>query len=80
MDLTRLPYEVANSSDYFHYYTYFIYRQYDDTYVLTEDDEYQESYGGVDYYIDPSSFFIYPNQTEYFKLVNFLANSANERN
>ena len=82
MDLEQLPYEVANSSDYFHYYSYFIFRQYDDTDLLTEDDEYFDHYDNdlTDYEYDPSRMFIFPNQTQYFKLRDFLANSANERN
>ena len=80
VDLTKLPYEVANSSDYFDYYAYFINRVYDDTDVLTADTEFREYYDLTDYEYDPSKMYIFPNQTQYFKLREFLANSANERN
>ena len=80
MDLTKLPYEVANSSDYFDYYAYFINRVYDDTDLLTAETEFREDYDYSNFEFDPSETHIYPNQTQYFKLRAFLANSANERN
>ena len=78
-DLTRLPYEVANSSDYFQYYTWFINRDYDTSNLLTNETEYIDYYTN-DYEYDITDVFVYPNQTQYFKLNQFLAYSANERN
>ena len=77
VDLARLPYEVAYSSDYYHYTLFF--NKYDDTDVLTVDDQYEESYQ-EEFYYDPDNLYIFPNQTQYFKLRDFLAKSANERN
>ena len=81
-DLTRLPYEVANSSDYFQYYTWFYNRDYSSENLLTNESVYIDSYEGysLDYEYDITDLRIYPNQTQYFKLSQFLAYSANERN
>ena len=82
-DLTRLPYEVANSSDYFQYYTWFINREYDTDNLLSNESEYVDSYDPHDDYEYDISYMadvrVYPNQTQYFKLNQFLAYSANER-
>ena len=83
-DLTRLPYEVANSSDYFQYYTWFINKDYDTNLLLTNETEYIDVYDTDDDYEYDISYMtdvrVYPNQTQYFKLNQFLAYSANERN
>ena len=93
VDLTELPFEVANSSDYYHYYTRFFNRDTED-YLHVEDYEmYADEYdytipeGGVtggdlvesleNYNYDVANFFVFPNQTQYWKLATFLANSAN---
>ena len=76
-DLTRLPYDVANS---FQYYTFFYNMDYSGSNVLTNETEYIDSYGSYYYEYDIDDVFVYPNQTQYFKLRQFLAYSANERN
>ena len=87
VDLTQLPFEVANSSDYYHYYTKFInldkedyislqdamyYDEYDDSAIL---DGFEEAVLNSNY--DLTNFWVFPNQTQYWKLAMFLANSAN---
>ena len=87
VDLTQLPFEVANSSDYYHYYTKFInldkedytglqdamyYDEYDDSAIL---DGFEEGVANSNY--DLTNFWVFPNQTQYWKLAMFLANSAN---
>ena len=62
--LTEVPYEVANYSEDFYYYSYF----------------FNENYGDYGYYYGPAYHYIFPNRTQYSKLENFLANSANVRN
>ena len=92
VDLTELPFEVANSSDYYHYYTRFFNRDTED-YMHVEDEMYADAYdyinpiGGVsggdldesleNSYYDVANFFVFPNQTQYWKLAMFLASSAN---
>ena len=64
IDLTEVQYEVANYSEDFYYYSYF----------------FNENYGDYGYYYGPAYHYIFPNRTQYSKLENFLANSANVRN
>ena len=90
--MTEIPFEVANSSDYYHYYTRFFNRDTED-YMHVEDEMYADTYdynnpmGGVsgedldesleNSYYDVANVFVFPNQTQYWKLATFLANSAN---
>ena len=62
-DLTEVSYEVANNSDY-------------STYFYADFMDYADNY--TDWY-DPAYLYVFPNRTQYSKLANFLANSANGR-
>ena len=88
MDLTELPFEVAYDSVYYPYYTKFFNHDGDDytfgdqyigDYIVTAEfediDQFVES-TNVDYEYR-SNVFVFPNQTQYWKLAMFLANSAN---
>ena len=83
VDLTELPFEVAYESVYYPYYAKFL--------NLDRDDyEFSDQYGGdnaetlefedIGQFVDyeyKSNLFLFPNQTQYWKLAMFLANSAN---
>ena len=88
MDLTELPFEVANNSDYYHYYTRFFNHELEDYINLSDamyfDKYYDENSIGDDLddtlensNYDIANMFVFPNQTQYWKLAMFLADSAN---